>query len=447
MNRRTAAHVLAPALAAALMATTIGSAHAALGLGPTQLVSTNAQGDPADSYSLRPLLSATGNEVAFVTKATNLVAGDTNASADVFVKDTSDGSVERVSVDEVGAELAGSSHLWSVSADGQYVLFVNYEPTGDAASSGAVPRLRLADRTTGTSRALDLRDRAGELLRLGYGAQLSGNGRYLVFGTDARLLRRDRDGHTDLYRFDLTTGALRLLTPAPVDDSGRPGAALGAVSHSGRVVAFLSQERLLRRDRVEYRSDVYVRDLRHRRPRLASVSSSGVQARKGASQANLSANGRYVLFTSRTANLVRRDTNRKQDVFVHDRRSGRTHRVSVNSRERQGNLHSGHERAWISNDGRHVVFDSQATNLAPHTTDFVDPESDGSNIFVRDRRSGTTTAVTMAPDGTGADGTSGHATLSRDGSAVAFFSYASNLVDGADPGVGVFLRRLQSSSR
>lgn len=433
--------LLTISVVAALAATTTGPAHATLEMGPTRLVSTNAQGEPGEGISFGPLLSADGRFAAFVSGATNLVPGDTNGKSDVFVKDLSDGSVQRVSVDEQGAELAGGSHATSMSADGRQVLFVNHEPVENS-DGGTVLRLRVADRTNGTSRLIEVRDRAGESIVFSSGGEMSGNGRYLAFATPARLVRRDRDKHSDVYRLDLETGAVRRVSVAPLDDSGRPGSSMPVISHSGRIIAFSSDARLVRQDRREYTPAVYVRDMHQRRPRLVSKSSAGVQANWPSDDVSVSASGRFVLFSTRASNLVRRDTNRKEDVFVRDRRTGTTKRVSVNSRQRQGNQHSGREAASISNDGRYVFFDSQATNLARGTTDFVDPEADGSNLFVRDRRSRNTTAVTLAPDGAGADDTSGHPVISRDGATVAFFSYATNLVDGGSDGVGVFVRRL-----
>lgn len=441
------------AFVVALTLTTTGPAHAALQLGPTEPVDTTADGVPADLPSAGPHVSADGRFVAFWSEATNLVPDDTNGTMDVFVKDTVDGTVQRVSVDDEGREFAGDgisgsdvgrSYPTSISADGRYVLFGNTERISPDQTVG---RLWLGDRTAGTSRLLEVRDRSGVPARWGWGLpRLSGNGRYVALTTGARLVRRDRDKHSDVYRLDLTTDEVRLVTGTPLDATDRPGAAAASISHSGRVIAFSTDERMVRRDHTEWAPDVYVRDLRQRRPRLVSQSSSGVQANRSSEQPFVSANGRYVLFATRATNLVRRDTNRKQDVFVRDLRRGTTHRVSVNSRERQGNEHSGEsEYATISNDGRFVVFTSRATNLAPGTTDFLDADDGGANVFVRDRQAGTTTAVTMAPDGTGADGPSGCARISRDGSVVVFCTDASNLAEG-DKGGGVLLRRLGTTA-
>jgi TolB protein len=271
-------------------------------------------------------------------------------------------------------------------------------------------------------------------------AQISGNGRYLLFNTTRPLARGDRNKLSDLYRFELATGALRRVSVDPIRGKATDGPLTGSMSHNGQVIAYLSEERLVRKDRREDGFDVYVRDMRQRRPQLVSQSTSGAQAWTGSTLPEVSGNGRYVLFTTRSRNLVRRDTNGQQDLFVRDLRAGTTKRVSVNSREQQTDRHAGY--GSISDDGRFVLFPSRATNLAPGTTDFGGGTRSGeANFFLRDRHEGTTTAITMAPDGTGANDVSTSGVISHDGSTVVFFSYASNLIDGVD-GQNVFLRRL-----
>jgi Tol biopolymer transport system component len=430
---------------ALLTATSAGPAQAAVEPGPTEIVSAGADGAAGDDISYEPRVSADGRFVAFQSMATDLISSDTNAVSDVFVKDTSDGSIERVSVDEQGEQLASRTSLDSISGNGRYVLFTSrFERVEEHGKTVERVVTRLADRRTGTSRRIERRTRNGTLIRLD-AAQLSGNGRFVVFSTARRLVRSDRDRYYDLYRLDVATGALRRVTVKPIDASGSLGSRSGSVSHNGRFIAFLTGGRLVKRDHRDDQLDVYVRDMRKRRPQLVSRSSSGAQAWAGSTFPSIAANGRYVLFTTRARNLVRHDTNREQDLFVRDLRAGTTKRVSVNSREHQGDQHTG--PGSISDNGRFVVFHSRATNLSPGTTDFGGgPRRGDANIFVRDRRAGTTRAITMAPDGTGANDTSSAGIVSRDGSTVVFFSHALNLVEGAS-GDNVFLRRLEHTRR
>ena len=121
---------------------------------------------------------------------------------------------------------------------------------------------------------------------------------------------------------------------------------------------------------------------------LVSVSSAGVQGDQDSQRPSMSADGRYVAFGSLAANLVPDDTNFSSDIFVHDRRTGRTQRISVSAAgvegDRDSGLLNGMGGPSISADGRFVAFDSEATNLVPGDTNGT------SDVFVKDRLTGST---------------------------------------------------------
>jgi Tol biopolymer transport system component len=151
-----------------------------------------------------------------------------------------------------------------------------------------------------------------------------------------------------------------------------------------------------------------------------SVTTSGVQTNGPSLSVAVTPNGRFVLFDSTASDLVSGDTNGRTDVFVRNRRTGRTSRVSVGVNGRQANGASVGES--ITPDGRFVVFISAATNLTR------EPDRNGErDVFVRDRARGTTTRVSVRPGG-GAfhDGTFGGLTggqISANGRWVAFGEY------------------------
>ena len=170
-----------------------------------------------------------------------------------------------------------------------------------------------------------------------------------------------------------------------------------------------------------------------------SVHSLGAEGNDHSIYPSVSADGRYVAFHSLATNLVPGDTNGVQDVFVRDRQSGTTERVSVDSLGAQGNSLS--EFPSISADGRYVAFHSWASNLVPGDT------NGWGDVFVRDCQSGTTERVSV--DSLGAEGnyTSGFSrpSISPDGCCVAFESAASNLVTGDTNGEeDVFVRDRRS---
>ena len=153
-----------------------------------------------------------------------------------------------------------------------------------------------------------------------------------------------------------------------------------------------------------------------------SVRSNGTQGNDFSAEASISATGRFVAFDSPASNLVSEDTNNTIDVFVHDRKTGQTTRVSVASDGTQGNEFS--DAPSISASGRYVAFFSLASNL-------VSGDTNGTgDVFVHDRKTGQTTLVSVASDGTQANGGSVHASISANGRYVAFQSEASNLVSG-----------------
>ena len=154
------------------------------------------------------------------------------------------------------------------------------------------------------------------------------------------------------------------------------------------------------------------------------MSDSGAQANARSSRLAVSANGRYVAFTSYASNLVPDDTNDTADVFVRDLAARTTRRVSVSSREEQANWHSGLEGIAISPDGRYVAFISNATNLVRHDTNHV------GDVFVRDRWRGTTRRVSVSSNERQANGWSQWPVISPDGRYVAYQSDATNLVAG-----------------
>jgi Tol biopolymer transport system component len=166
-----------------------------------------------------------------------------------------------------------------------------------------------------------------------------------------------------------------------------------------------------------------------------SLGPNGVQGNSYSFSPALSADGRFVAFESEASNLVPGDTNGERDVFVHDRQAGTTERVSV---RRDGvQVRGSSYRPALSADGRFVAFVSRVHTLVPGDT------NNKADVFVRDRRTGTTERVSVGPNGVQGNGRSDFPTLSADGRFVAFESEASNLGPGDTNDAGdVFVRTL-----
>ena len=186
---------------------------------------------------------------------------------------------------------------------------------------------------------------------------------------------RVSDGHDPTDRVSVSSSGEQSM------EGAYPGISISA---DGRYVAFMS-DGLVGED-TNNNSDIYVHDRLTRQTSLVSVNSQGIQANGFSYNPAISADGRFVAFTSDSTNLVAGDTNGMQDVFVHDRQTGQTWRVSVSSNGAQGNDNSGVLMlSAFSATGRYVAFQSMASNL-------VDNDRNGSSdTFVHDNLTGQTT--------------------------------------------------------
>jgi Tol biopolymer transport system component len=213
-----------------------------------------------------------------------------------------------------------------------------------------------------------------------------------------------------------------------------PSGGGSAVSADGRYVAFASGANNLVRGDTNQVRDVFVRDRLTQRTERVSVG-NGQQANTASFVTDISADGRYVVFYSSASNLVvRGDNNGRPDVFVRDRRLRTTVRVSKTNNGVGGN--AGSAGGVISANGRFVAFASGASNLVPGDT------NDASDIFVRDRRRGTTRRVSVTSREAQVRADSSWPTMSATGRFVAFDSRAVNLVrgDANGPRYDVFVR-------
>ncbi|MEU4201778.1 hypothetical protein AB0B79_22620 [Streptomyces sp. NPDC039022] len=197
------------------------------------------------------------------------------------------------------------------------------------------------------------------------------------------------------------------------------------LSANGRFVAFTSEATDLGPTDTNGQQDVYVKDLRTGKVDLVSVAGDGTPGDALSGSPGISADGRYVAFYSGAANLVPGDTNGEGDVFVHDRRTGRT--VSPTAGAGRSPYGYGVQNFALSGDGHRLAFGSYRPDLVPGDT------NERLDIFVHDVQKGTTRRVSVASDGTQANAPSAFPSISADGRRIAFTSKATNLTP-AGPG-------------
>jgi len=166
-------------------------------------VSTSGSQANGDSYDAR--ISYDGNFVTFASSASNLVSGDTNASEDAFLRNRAARTTTRVSVASNGAQGNGSSFDPVVSDDGRFVAFESLATSLDGADINGSNDIYVRDRQMGTTMWVSAGQNAG---RNGgsYDPQISGNGEIVTFSSDSPLLSLDTNSYRDVFHFESTNG-------------------------------------------------------------------------------------------------------------------------------------------------------------------------------------------------------------------------------------------------
>lgn len=252
---------------------------------------------------------------------------------------------------------------------------------------------------------------------------ISGDGGVVGFISSVPLVEGDTNNESDVYVRDLSEGTTERVSIGLDGDDANAMSYFPSLSFDGRWVAFASMASNLVTGDTNDVADVFVYDRVTNRTERVSVSSAGEQSEEGGFEVlgpSISADGRHVSFVSHASNLVPGDTNNFEDVFVHDRQTGRTRRVSVDSLGAESDGPSGFHA--ISGDGSVVTFMSGASNLV---NDDTNGETD---VFVHDFDTGTTIRVSRGLASAEANGLSEAPSISGDGRIVAFTSAASNLV-------------------
>ncbi|WP_417822141.1 hypothetical protein [Terasakiella sp.] len=345
-------------------------------------VSTNDQGQEITSggdmdIGNYRITSNNEDQIAYTTIEA-LDANDTNGYGDVYVRD----------LNKVG-DAGGSYTLVSKKADG-------------------------TTSTTGGS----------------YNAQMSGDGRYVFFTSNATdLVVSSSDTNAQIYRYEIAT---ETLVKVSVDEDGVTEASSWvdqySVSDDGNLVAFSTAATNLDPNDATGGIDVYLKNLTTGTLTLVSKETGGsADGTLDSFQPTITGDGQYVIYSSWADELVASDGNGNQDIFIYKISDGTTTRASLSTGGGEATGGNSYEPG-VSSDGRFIVFQSDATNL--------DGGADSgafSDVFLRDTLSDTTVKVTEKAGGGESDNGSYSPSVSDDGRYVVFHSNATDLLGFSDP--------------
>ena len=263
---------------------------------------------------------------------------------------------------------------------------------------------------------------------------ISSDGRFVAFVSESGdLVADDANGAADVFVRDTALNRTVLVSASIYGGSAAGSSLQPSISADGRFVAFTSAAPDLVEDDSNGSLDVFLHDLRTGITQLVSRGSRGELADNDSYSPSLSADGRFVAYSSMATNLDPHDTNASPDVFMFDRLTGRTTLVSAGSDGQSGHGPSG--QPSISANGRLIAFTSAARFAADDTNDDMD-------VYVHDMVTGENELVSRATDGSAGNGASLEPALSADGDVVAFTSVADNLIEGdTNAASDVFVRR------
>lgn len=339
-------------------------------------------------------------------------------SKSVSLQATSAGT-SLVSIAYDGGLAEGHSSYPAISADGRYVAFDSW--ASNLVEGGSHQRsVYVRDMLTGTNELVSVSTSNEQTSATN--PSISPDGRFVVFETSmANLVPGDTNNRYDIFVRDRQLRQTERISVSSNEDQANDNAFSASISADGRFIAFHSEASNLTSDDENYYSDVFVRDRQAGTTELVSVGNDGSQSNMTSRYPSISGDGRYVVFESDATNLVPGGTNGGYDIYVRDRQTHTTELISISYQGEEIN-YSSHFPS-ISSDGRYVVFESFANLTADDTNGSI------SDIFVRDRQTGTIELASRSLAGISGNDASLHASISNNGRYITYTSRASNIVE------------------
>ena len=331
--------------------------------GLTTLVSHDLNGRPAndDCDWESAAISANGRYIIYASKASNLVDNDTNGVADVFVYDCQTDKTERVSISSLGAQAnaeSGSDDLGiSISNDGSIIAFSSYASNLVANDTNDTADVFVRNRKLGTTVRISLTNTGEQLTSISYSPSLCGDGTRGLFVSQASNL----PGNTvvigysvyfsiNVYSWNSTTGQIKLVSQG-VTYSADYGCYHPVISNDGNFAAFESLADSLITGDTNNATDIYLSNLTTGALERVSLDQSGKQFALASNSPTISHDGRFVAFSAIT------NSNQASSVFVWDSKSRKTSNASG------ANIGGQSQNPAISLDGRSIFFMSNTRGL------------------------------------------------------------------------------------
>ena len=413
-----------------------------LAAGTTERINVGPHGEQADGDSFEASVSAHGRIVAFFAASDNIIpGGPSDTSAGILVRDRLTGTTVRADVSPTGGPADNFGEEPLVSRNGRTVAFVSYASNLVANTTNGLGNVFLRDLLTGATTRASLGSGGQQPDRNCQLAALSADGQVVAFTTSAtNLTPLSGRFYVNLYVRDLATGTTTLETPSRRGGLANAPTFEASLSGNGRFLAFASYaHNLVRATRLGHHQNVFLRDRRKGRTVLVSATPDGGEGNGISFGPFVTDDGATVAFSSFATDLVPGGTSGQGDVFLRHVRTGATERVRFTTGDVEPD--SGVFLADMTPDGRFLLVRSSAGNLVPNDT------NSDNDFFLFDRVSQSLARVNVGNDGAQANSVTDDARLSADGGTVVFSSLASNLApNDTNDHHDIFVRTLGASA-
>jgi hypothetical protein len=411
--------------------------------GRTVRVSVSSTGEQADVDATPPkfipnskgYINAGGRYVTFEGWAPNLVAEDREGilRPHIYRHDLLTSETIRVTTRWDGKKSDQGGRGAQQSHDGRFIAFSSgssdYFPEPDIWRGSDVYVKDMVtgelDKITVTPDGSDGHNGSTINLNSAHLGDMSSDGRYVTFSSSMTNLLESSDTNgtfRDVFLRDRNTDRTEIVSINNAGEQGDDGAGTSLVTSDGREVFFESWATNLTEKPINPDGNIYIRDRVAGITELFEPAGTGVLPDGTIMLGAISDDGRYVMFNSDATNLIPYDGNAAWDTFVHDRVTGRNERVSIRNDGGEPDLES---YGWeMSSDGRFVTLNSTATNLVDGDKNLRD------DAFVYDRVLRSTRRISVADDGSEGNREAYYSSVTTDGSIAAFDSTATNLVEG-----------------
>ena len=353
------------------------------------LVSKNTTRMAGNFQSYSGDISADGKYIVYASSSSDLVRNDTNSLPDVFLYHVDSGQTERLSVPYNAAKVSnanGESSIPSISADGEFVAFVSTASNLTVGDKNNTADIFVYQRSTATVKRISRFKYQGEYSATPTQVDISDDGRFVVFDTVVNNFVDDNNQASDIFLYDRETELTEKISNTDELNETNGNSYHAVISGNGRFVAFESQASNLVAGDHNQLSDVFVYDRESGNTHRVSVNSDDIEANGESLRPQISADGQFISFYSSANNLIESEslnkshTEASDGIYLHDRVSGKTQLVSL-AEDKKWPDHPVNPDFDMSSDASFIVFSSRAQNITEYWPGLCENSSNTSDCY------------------------------------------------------------------